>query len=119
MLSDDEPEEFSQSSSEDESLSISPQTSNAPTTSESDFAVPTSAVIPRTFFFKFLICNPLTLVSQQKMICSIVFRMISKKNRRFSQMMMINSEKKSKSNRLLYHLPETNRETNHLTNLNS
>ncbi|KAG4073915.1 hypothetical protein HA402_014120 [Bradysia odoriphaga] len=48
VLSDEEPEEpeFSQSSSDEEdSLSNSPRTSNPPTTSESDFAVPAPAVI--------------------------------------------------------------------------
>lgn len=48
VLSDEEAEEFSQSSDED-SISISPQTSNPPTASESDFAAPTPTVIPRTF----------------------------------------------------------------------
>lgn len=50
VLSEEEPEQFSQSSEdedEEESISNSPQTSNAPTTSESDFA--TSAHIPRKF----------------------------------------------------------------------
>lgn len=53
VMSDEEPEEeFSQSSSEGEdSISVSPQTSNPPTTSESDFAAPASTVIPRTFYF--------------------------------------------------------------------
>ncbi len=51
VMSDEEPEEFSQSSSEEEdSISNSPQTSNPPTTSESDFAQPpVPTVVPRKF----------------------------------------------------------------------
>ncbi|XP_037044014.1 WASH complex subunit 2 isoform X2 [Bradysia coprophila] len=56
VLSDEEPEEpeFSQSSSDEgDSLSNSPQTSNPPTTSESDFAVSVPAVIhPEDLFHR-------------------------------------------------------------------
>lgn len=55
VLSDEEVEEFSQSEDGD-SISISPQTSNPPTASESDFAAPTPTVIPR----KFTVFDPFT-----------------------------------------------------------
>ncbi|KAJ6641565.1 WASH complex subunit 2 [Pseudolycoriella hygida] len=52
VMSDEEKEEFSQSSSEDgDSLSISPETSNPATTSESDFVAPKTSINHREDLF--------------------------------------------------------------------